>query len=102
MPFTSYMRQCLAELQQAADHELDEVLVHFVKAQYLAERVAVLKSPQLKSTNPSHDRVALEGGEQDKGSQEDVALAGCQSYLERLARELPSGLKENGKIIYCR
>jgi len=27
MPFTSYMRQCLTELEQAEDHDLDQVLV---------------------------------------------------------------------------
>ena len=98
MPFTSYMRQCLGEIQDAKEHGLDEVLVHFVKVQYLAERVAVLKSPQLKSTETSHDRVNLQQEEQGRESQEsEVALAGCRAYLDRLVGELPSALKNNGK-----
>ena len=101
MPFPKYMRQCLTELEQAEDHDLDQVLVRFVKAQYSAERVAVLKSPQLRRANLSNDRVSLEGGEQDKESQEEATLTGCQAHLERLARELPIGLRENGKILYA-
>jgi hypothetical protein len=99
MPFTSYMRQCLVELQEAKTHELDEVLVHFVKIQYLAERVAVLKSAQLKRTDPGSDRMSLEGGEQEKESPErEAALAGCQAYLDRLMREMPGGLRDNGEF----
>lgn len=98
MPFTSYMRQCLVEIQEAKDHSLDETLVYCVKVQYLAERVAVLKSPQVKRADPNNDRMALEGTEQEKESQErGTALDSCQAYLERLARDLPSSLKNNGK-----
>lgn len=43
---------------------MDEILVHFVKAPYLAKRVAVLKSPELKRTDIGSDRMFLEGGEQ--------------------------------------
>jgi len=97
MPFTSYMRQCLVEIQEAKAHELDEILVHFVKVQYLAERVAVLKSPQLKRTDLATDKMSLEGGEQEKdNSERGAALAGCQAYLDRLVRESPSALKDNG------
>jgi hypothetical protein len=41
MPFTSCMRECLVEIREAKAHELDKILVHFVKVQYLVERVAV-------------------------------------------------------------
>ncbi|KAL1836473.1 hypothetical protein VTJ49DRAFT_5087 [Mycothermus thermophilus] len=100
MPFTSYMRQCLAEIQERKDHELDGVLVHFVKVQFLAERVAVLKSPQMKRADNYNDRVPLEGGEQEKESPErGAALAGCQAYLDNLTRELPSALKDNAMMV---
>jgi hypothetical protein len=92
------MRQCLVEIQEEKDHDLDEILIHFVKIQYLAERVAVLKSPQLRRADSSNDRVALENGRQGRESQErGVALAGCQAYLDRLIGALPGGLKDNGK-----
>lgn len=97
MPFTSYLRQCLVDITEAKNHDLDQALVHFVKIQYLAERVAVLKTPQQRRIDLSNDKMALEGSEQDRESQErGAALAGCQAYLDRLARELPSGLKDNG------
>ncbi|KAK4035185.1 hypothetical protein C8A01DRAFT_18114 [Parachaetomium inaequale] len=100
MPFTAYMRQCLVEIQEAKAHDLDETLVHCVKIQYLAERVAVLKTLQPKRTDVGNDRIALEGGERDKESQErGVALAGCQTYLDRLVRELPGGLKDDVMIV---
>ncbi|KAL2269273.1 hypothetical protein VTJ83DRAFT_1457 [Remersonia thermophila] len=100
MPFTSYMRRCLAEVQERKDHELDEILVHFVKVQFLSERVAVLKSPQLKRADHCNDRVPLDGAEQEKESSErGGALVGCQAYLDRLARELPSALKDNAMMV---
>lgn len=96
MPFTAYMRQCLVDIPEAKDHNIDRILIHFVKVQYLAERVAVLKSPQQRRADP--DRMGFEGSDQDKESQErGAALAGCQAYLDRLARELPASLKEDGE-----
>lgn len=93
------MRQCLVELQETKAHDLDEVLIHFVKIQYLSERVAVLKSPQLKKADPGSDRMSLEGSEQEKESPErGAALAGCQAYLDRLVRELPGGLRDHGEF----
>jgi hypothetical protein len=101
LPFTPYVRQCLVDIGEAKDHDLDEVLVHFVRVQYLAERVAVLKRPQLKGAEPRNDTVTLENGEQDQKSQERAAaLAGCQAYLDRLVDELPRGLRDNGKPAY--
>jgi hypothetical protein len=101
MPFTVYMRQCLVEIQEAKAHDLDETLVHCVKIQYLAERVAVLKTLQPKRTDIGNDGIVLEGGGNDNESQErGVALAGCQTYLDRLVRELPGGLKDNGTFFW--
>jgi hypothetical protein len=101
LPFTLYMHQCLVGIREAKYHDLDEVLVHFVKIQYLAERVAVLKSPQLKGTEPRNDTMTRENGEQDQKSQERAAaLAGCPADLDRLVDELPWGLRDNGKPTY--
>jgi hypothetical protein len=85
-------------MQEAKAHELDEILVHFVKVQYLAERVAVLNSPQMKKAEFGSDKMALEGSsEQEKdNSERSAALAGCQEYLDRLLMESPSALKDNG------
>ncbi|KAL2166117.1 hypothetical protein VTG60DRAFT_3278 [Thermothelomyces hinnuleus] len=100
MPFTSALRQSLVELQEGSEHGLDEVLVHCVKIQYLAERVAVLKSPQPK--RPAGEGYMAAGpnaGEEHKESQErEAALAECRNYLDQLIKNLPSGLKDNVTI----
>ncbi|KAK4133601.1 hypothetical protein BT67DRAFT_55004 [Trichocladium antarcticum] len=99
MPFTLYMRQCLVDIAEAKEHSLDQVVVHFVKTQYLAERVAVLKTPLQGSTDLSSEKVALDRNDEDRGAQErGAALAGCQGYLDRLVRELPGSLKDDAMI----
>lgn len=98
MPFTSYMRQCLADIQDNKEEELDEILVHFVKVQYLTERVAVLKSPQLTRVDQRGDR--FEGGGRGKhGSEKDAALAGCQAYLDKLEMDISTASRNNGMSI---
>jgi hypothetical protein len=98
MPFTSYLRQCLANIQNAKAHELDEALVYYVKIQYLAERIAVLKESQTGRADRGNGAVALEGFEQKKEVQErEAAMAACQAYLDKLRKELPRGLKDDGK-----
>ncbi|KAL2138587.1 hypothetical protein VTI28DRAFT_6532 [Corynascus sepedonium] len=70
MPFTPFMRQSLVELQEGKKHSLDEALVQCVKIQYLAERVAVLKSPQLRNIASKDNKAVLDMGEQNNETQE--------------------------------
>lgn len=99
MPFTSYFRQCLANIQNAKAHELDEALVYYVKVQYLAERVTVLKDAQMGRADRGNGGVVPEGFEQEKEAQErEAAMAACQDYRDKLRKELPSGLKDHGNI----
>ncbi|KAL2261807.1 hypothetical protein VTK26DRAFT_3281 [Humicola hyalothermophila] len=96
IPFTSYMRQCLAEIQESKEHDLDPLLVYSVKVQYLAERVAVLKTSQQRTAELSIDRSVPDSTEMGREDQErGAALASCRAYLDRLARELPGVLKDN-------
>lgn len=102
MPFTLYMRQCLVDIAETKEHSLDQVVVHFVKTQYLAERVAVLKTSLQESTDLSNEKAALDRNAEDRGGQErGAALAGCQAYLDRLVRELPGELKDDGQSTHC-
>ncbi|KAK4243903.1 transcriptional regulator WAR1 [Corynascus novoguineensis] len=79
MPFTPFMRQSLVELQEGKKHSLDEALAQCVKIQYLAERIAVLKSPQLRNTASRDKKAVLDMGEQKKETQElEAALSGCR------------------------
>ncbi|KAK4197553.1 hypothetical protein QBC40DRAFT_308994 [Triangularia verruculosa] len=82
MPFTPYMRQCLVELDEEKDHELDEVLVYCIKLQYLTERVAVLKTPQPDLTEQQH---------QERGS----AITSSQEYLDKLLTDMPTERRTN-------
>ncbi|KAK4169776.1 hypothetical protein QBC43DRAFT_351916 [Cladorrhinum sp. PSN259] len=82
MPFTSYMRQCLVDVQQEKEHELDDVLVYYLKVQYLTERVAVLMSPQVEQEQPTTERSA--------------AMASSQEYFDKIIRDMPEALKNNG------
>ncbi|KAK4641282.1 hypothetical protein QC761_611000 [Podospora bellae-mahoneyi] len=82
MPFTSYMRQCLVELDEEEDHDLDEILVYCIKLQYLTERVAVLKTPQPDLP-------------EQQNRERGTAIASSQEYLDKLMREMPSELKTN-------
>jgi hypothetical protein len=100
MPFTSYMRQCLVGIQEEKSDHLDDVLACLVKAQCLAERVAVLKSPQLEAAPGRYDSISSQGGDHDRQTQERAAaLAGCQDYLDRLVRNLRGSLKANGTCL---
>ncbi|KAK0726193.1 hypothetical protein B0T21DRAFT_385516 [Apiosordaria backusii] len=85
MPFTSYMRQCLAELNEEEDHDLDEIVVYCIKLQYLTERVAVLKTPQPDLPEQQN---------QERGS----AITSSQEYLDKLLRDMPSELKTNSTL----
>ncbi|KAK4180463.1 hypothetical protein QBC36DRAFT_355149, partial [Triangularia setosa] len=85
MPFTSYMRQCLVELDEEEDHDLDEILVYCIKLQYLTERVAVLKTPQPDLPEQQN---------QERGS----AITSSQEYLDKLLRDMPSELKTNSTL----
>ncbi|KAK4183931.1 hypothetical protein QBC35DRAFT_507032 [Podospora australis] len=87
MPFSSYMRQCLVEVDEEEDHDLDEVLVYCVKLQYLTERVAILKSPvPAQNQQPQH------------AQEISVAMASSQEYLDKLVRDMPDELKTNAII----
>ncbi|KAH6855489.1 hypothetical protein B0I37DRAFT_411479 [Chaetomium sp. MPI-CAGE-AT-0009] len=99
MPFTLYLRQCLANIQDAKAHDLDEALVYYVKTQYLAERITALKDPQQGRADRGNGGVALEEFGQDKGTQErEEAIAGCRAYLDKLRREVPNRLRNNDTI----
>ncbi|KAH6628927.1 hypothetical protein F5144DRAFT_493236 [Chaetomium tenue] len=96
MPFTSYLRQCLANLQNAKTHELDQALVYHVNIQRLAERVTVLKSSQLGRADRGNGGTALKGFGQNKEIQDpEAAMAACQAYLAKLRTELPIGVKDD-------
>ncbi|KXX80290.1 Transcriptional regulator WAR1 [Madurella mycetomatis] len=99
MPFTSYMRQCLADVQEANEHSLDGILIHYVKLQHLTERVAVLKSSQPRRADLGGDRLAFERREQDLESQAPgaAALADCRAYLDGLVSKLPDNLKNDSE-----
>jgi hypothetical protein len=95
------MRQCLAGIQEKKAHHLDEVLAYLVKAQCLAERVAVLKSPQIQAGLKNYDSITLESSERDRQTQErKAALAGCQEYLDSLVRDLHGNLRDNGRFFF--
>ncbi|KAK4227383.1 hypothetical protein QBC38DRAFT_509755 [Podospora fimiseda] len=81
MPFTSYMRQCLVDVQQEKEHFLDHVLVYYLKVQYLTERVAVLMSPQVEQEQPQAELSA--------------AMASSQEYFDKIMRDMPESLKNN-------
>ncbi|KAK3290227.1 uncharacterized protein B0H64DRAFT_332524 [Chaetomium fimeti] len=99
IPFTLHLRQCLANIQNAKEHDLDEALVYYVKIQYLAERVTALKDPRPGRANRGNGGVGLEGFEHDKGIQErEAVMAGCQAYLDKLRREVPGSLKDDGTV----
>ncbi|KAK0671715.1 hypothetical protein QBC41DRAFT_363125 [Cercophora samala] len=85
MPFTSYMRQCLVELDEEEDHDLDEIVVYCIKLQYLTERVAVLKTPQPDLPEQQN---------QERSS----AIASSQEYLDKLLRDMPAELKTNSTL----
>ncbi|KAK4663733.1 hypothetical protein QC763_611000 [Podospora pseudopauciseta] len=85
MPFTSYMRQCLVELDEEEDHDLDEILVYCIKLQYLTERVAVLKTPQPDLP-------------EQQNRERGTAIASSQEYLDKVMREMPSELKTNSVL----
>ncbi|GAB1312536.1 Zn(2)-C6 fungal-type domain-containing protein [Madurella fahalii] len=101
MPFTSYMRQCLADIQDANHHSLDGILIHYIKLQHLTERIAVLKSPHSRRADFGGDRLVLEGNEQDRESQEPgaAALADCRAYLDRLVSKVPDNLKNDAMLV---
>jgi len=81
MPFTSYMRQCLVDVQEEKEHDLDSVVVYYLKIQYLTERVAVLTSPQAEQEQPAAERAA--------------AMTSSREYLDKITRDMPESLKSN-------
>ncbi|KAK3988417.1 hypothetical protein QBC44DRAFT_243579 [Cladorrhinum sp. PSN332] len=84
MPFTSYMRQCLVDIQQEKEHFLDDVLVYYLKVQYLTERVAVLMTPQIEQEQPTAEL--------------NAAMASSQEYLDKIMRDMPEALKNNANL----
>ncbi|KAI1334614.1 hypothetical protein F5Y15DRAFT_409568 [Xylariaceae sp. FL0016] len=88
--YTSYIGQCLRDLDAAKEYETDSLLVHLVRIQHLSERIAQL-----------HNKDQVDDDLTGIGRAPVNAYFGAfQTELDKYRAALPSHLKSN-KLILC-
>ncbi|KAK3372713.1 hypothetical protein B0H63DRAFT_564083 [Podospora didyma] len=99
MPFTPYMRRCLADLEEENESGLDSLLVYFVKIQHLSESVVTLSS---SCEGTDNDETAgdeyIQSNTRPQLAPTIAMMSASQDEIERVAEILPQNLKANALI----
>lgn len=89
MRFTSYLQECLKELENAGEHPSDVVLIYLVRIQHLTERIYQLnaKDPELEDVSglPTPPLSAY--------------MASFRSELDRIRDGLPDDIKSDSECL---
>ncbi|KAK0702971.1 hypothetical protein B0T26DRAFT_756567 [Lasiosphaeria miniovina] len=98
MPFTAQLKQHLSLLEEAGDHDLDQLLAHLIKIQLLTQQIVDLNNARLDDGGDNGYYINVLGNEEGRRASTKAMLSASQDSLNRIIQDLPQSFRGNALI----
>ncbi|KAK3367434.1 hypothetical protein B0T24DRAFT_635859 [Lasiosphaeria ovina] len=98
MPFTAQLKQHLSLLEEAGEHDLDQLLAHLIKIQLLTQRIVDLNNAHLDDGGDNGYYINIPGNEEGRSASTKAMLSASQDSLNRIIQDLPQSFRGNALI----